>query len=827
MSSLIAVDLSKNSFYGTISNRFGLFPKLQQILLSNNNLTSTLPASIGNVTTLTSLYLGNNHLHGSMPLELFDLHNLQYLALAYSNLTGSIPPEIGQLTQLLELTLDFNELTGSIPDALFRCSLMQQLDLNNNKLVGGLSSLISNMSLLVEIDVSYNGLSNTIPNEIFSSVHMTSFALSYNNFNGTIPHAVSSLSSVFYFDVAFNQLTSTLPLEWNELSTLVELYLQGNFITGAFPVLTTNNLSALRLIEASNNLFSHSLPETLFNLSSLQEVYFLDNMLSGTVSKDIATMPGLRNLVLSYNQMSGSLTSYIDSALQLLGFFIDGNAFTGTISNHFVNASSIAQFAASDNFLTGSIPGELSAACFRMSTLTLAHNLLSGSLSAQFRDFHTMSALTLNDNMLSGELESFKGMPVLKMLFVQGNRFVGSLDGLFNASVHSFLTYIDASIGLHCGVKLYHWTDPRTIPLYIQSRPWSNLDLSFNRLTGDISLFIFVAAFAAVWMSFKFFAAKDMSLTMWCVRKYRLAAVWMSVFEEQSTAIDARIDRAYTVSEQYAWFVSGAYLRGETPAIIIFRRRAEEVVDTKIYPKAPLPRQVIRLVSLSFYVPSYQDGKADDRDSVAMIARAQANDMPNVLVAVPEVDSTVNYTKCNTIKLTDTGYDCLSYSASSAMIGYFLASISDETLREQHLQQIERDCQGAGDAQGYDSGLVILFAALFYAFFVFDIYGDAAGWRSATIAATVVVVVPVVVRVSKAVHNMFLRYQTTSGSGAVTTSSGGGLREKLLPPPPPGNSGVTRSALHSNIASSSKEKSTNITSSRESEIRMSNLSQTF
>jgi hypothetical protein len=79
------------------------------------------------------------------------------------------------------------------------------------------------------------------------------------------------------------------------------------------------------------------------------------------------------------------------------------------------------------------------------------------------------------------------------------------------------------------------------------------------------------------------------------------------------------------------------------------------------------------------------------------------------------------------------------------MIGYFLTSISDEQTRRQCVLQLERDCQGVGEEQNYDSGLVILFAALFYAFFVFDIYGDAAGWRGAIVLSLIVVLIPTII----------------------------------------------------------------------------------
>jgi hypothetical protein len=78
--------------------------------------------------------------------------------------------------------------------------------------------------------------------------------------------------------------------------------------------------------------------------------------------------------------------------------------------------------------------------------------------------------------------------------------------------------------------------------------------------------------------------------------------------------------------------------------------------------------------------------------------------------------------------------------------GYFLTATVGDQLRHKYTQQLERDCEGVGVSRGKDSGLVILFAALFYAFFVFDIYGDAAGWNDAMILACCIIAVSLLIR---------------------------------------------------------------------------------
>nr|XP_040257999.1 receptor-like protein EIX2 [Aegilops tauschii subsp. strangulata] len=67
------LDLSSNTFTGTLPNFLGDFTSLRTLSLSGNSLAGPIPPQLGNLTCLTSLDLSSNHFTGSIPDELGNL----------------------------------------------------------------------------------------------------------------------------------------------------------------------------------------------------------------------------------------------------------------------------------------------------------------------------------------------------------------------------------------------------------------------------------------------------------------------------------------------------------------------------------------------------------------------------------------------------------------------------------------------------------------------------------------------------------------------------------------------------------------------------------
>ncbi|XP_047965170.1 receptor-like protein 33 [Salvia hispanica] len=85
------IDLSSNSFSGTIPPSVGNLKILKYLNLSHNSLTGHIPSSLGNMSQLESLDLSTNKLEGEIPGKLTRLTFLAKLNLLMINLVGQMP----------------------------------------------------------------------------------------------------------------------------------------------------------------------------------------------------------------------------------------------------------------------------------------------------------------------------------------------------------------------------------------------------------------------------------------------------------------------------------------------------------------------------------------------------------------------------------------------------------------------------------------------------------------------------------------------------------------------------------------------------------------
>ncbi|KAM3198065.1 hypothetical protein ACQJBY_073262 [Aegilops geniculata] len=88
------------------------------------------------LTTLTVIDLSNNSFDGTIPGSLGRLISLHVLNMSGNAFTGDIPQEFGGMTQLESLDLSQNQLSGDIPEALTNLTFLGILNLSNNQLVG-------------------------------------------------------------------------------------------------------------------------------------------------------------------------------------------------------------------------------------------------------------------------------------------------------------------------------------------------------------------------------------------------------------------------------------------------------------------------------------------------------------------------------------------------------------------------------------------------------------------------------------------------------------------------------------------------------------------
>ncbi|KAJ9135712.1 hypothetical protein P3X46_032864 [Hevea brasiliensis] len=88
---LCSIDLSGNSFVGSIPKELFNLSSVQNLNLSRNKLDGHIPWNIDNLKSLESLDLSKNNLSGSIPLSISNLNFLSHLNLSFNNLYGRIP----------------------------------------------------------------------------------------------------------------------------------------------------------------------------------------------------------------------------------------------------------------------------------------------------------------------------------------------------------------------------------------------------------------------------------------------------------------------------------------------------------------------------------------------------------------------------------------------------------------------------------------------------------------------------------------------------------------------------------------------------------------
>ncbi|XP_024527858.1 receptor-like protein kinase BRI1-like 3 [Selaginella moellendorffii] len=91
VNSPLAIDLSHNSFTGTIPEEFGGMQDLNVLNLAHNLLTGAIPSTIGNLKNLEWLDLSQNWLESHIPDSLGNLTFLKYLNISNNKLLGRVP----------------------------------------------------------------------------------------------------------------------------------------------------------------------------------------------------------------------------------------------------------------------------------------------------------------------------------------------------------------------------------------------------------------------------------------------------------------------------------------------------------------------------------------------------------------------------------------------------------------------------------------------------------------------------------------------------------------------------------------------------------------
>ncbi|KAL6292818.1 hypothetical protein ACE6H2_000960 [Prunus campanulata] len=315
-STLIKIDLSRNSITGFLPTTLCALTNLQWLNLVENNLkiqTSTPEAStlscLANLRNLTQLYLGDNPLNARLEdsFRNCSTSSLQYIELSKCSMRGNIPIGIANFSSLIVLSLGDNQLSGSIPTALGRLRNLQGLFLSGNKLQGYIPYQLCQLDNLVELHLGSNQLSSSIPSCLGNlSASLRKLSLESNSLSSTIPSTFWRLAYILYVDLSSNSLIGHLSKDIGNLKVVIDVDLSNNHLSGVIPSTIGGLRDLVNLSLASNNL-EGPIPSSFHDLLSLQLLDLSRNNLSGVIPKSLEALLLLKYLDLSFNRLQGEI----------------------------------------------------------------------------------------------------------------------------------------------------------------------------------------------------------------------------------------------------------------------------------------------------------------------------------------------------------------------------------------------------------------------------------------------------------------------------------------------------------------------------------------
>ncbi|KAH0782992.1 hypothetical protein KY290_002590 [Solanum tuberosum] len=231
------LNLANNWFSGYIPLNIGhVMTKLQVLDLSGNTFIGTIPYSITRVKQLLRLDLSDNHLSGKIPDWWYDLQQLQVIDLSGNNLSGTIPPSVCSPLSLFWLRLCRNNLSGGLPKSLRNCNSLLALDIGENKITGTIPEWFGESLLsLQKLRMTGNMIHGRIPPQLCQLSNLQILHLSHNNLTGRIPEDIGSMQQLETLDLSSNHLSGPIPLSMASIISLSYLNLSHNNLHGPIP----------------------------------------------------------------------------------------------------------------------------------------------------------------------------------------------------------------------------------------------------------------------------------------------------------------------------------------------------------------------------------------------------------------------------------------------------------------------------------------------------------------------------------------------------------------------------------------------------------------
>ena len=449
---LLLPNCNLNNFSSNIPKFLFYQRELELVDISHNRLKGSFPNwLIENNTRLQLLNLRDNYFGGPFNLPTDHYKNLSWLDFSYNNFDGQLQENIGKILNLQYLNISQNHFEGNLPSSIGDMSNLEKLDLSNNNFSGEVpTKLVANCTSLVVLKLSNNEFQGEIFSKKFQFFNNSLRVLELNNnhFKGTLPDKVSPAGSYLgILDISNNGFLGLIPNWLGNMQFLWSLDMSNNFFEGQIPC----EMHAYILVDLSHNWLS-GLSPSCADLSIIQHLFLQGNRLTGPIPKVTFSVSfHLVTLDIRDNLFSGRIPYEVGKLSNLRILLLSGNNFSGAIPKQLCWLKNLEIMDLSKNYLSGTIPH-----CFR--------NINFGKLNA---------------------IDAFDGLPQPNSTFLEFRHITIPYQGILNrySEIYEVEQNAAADFGIEFVTKYRSYFYKGGI-LDIMS----GLDLSFNKLTGEIPL---------------------------------------------------------------------------------------------------------------------------------------------------------------------------------------------------------------------------------------------------------------------------------------------------------------------------------------------------
>ncbi|KAE8703934.1 hypothetical protein F3Y22_tig00110462pilonHSYRG00374 [Hibiscus syriacus] len=181
---LRVLELSSNNLQGSLPVPPA---SIYHYSVSNNLLTGEISSMICKLSSISVIDLSNNSFSGTLPPCLGTLSkSLSVLNLQNNNFRGPIPQACEKGSKLREIDLSQNH--GLIPTSLANCNMLEFLNLGNKQFEDTFPSLLGKLQQLKVIILRHNGFHGAIGKPKSNEFpRLRIFDLSFNKFEGGLP----------------------------------------------------------------------------------------------------------------------------------------------------------------------------------------------------------------------------------------------------------------------------------------------------------------------------------------------------------------------------------------------------------------------------------------------------------------------------------------------------------------------------------------------------------------------------------------------------------------------------------------------------------------